>query len=339
MGQGTSRVVTMADVARHAGVSPATVSRALSGTRPMSPAIRTKVIEAADELGYRVNLVGRMLRQRRSSTAGLIVPDLDNPFFCALAQHLSRTFAPSGLDLMIFSADSDLETELRGVQSFVDRQVDALILIPCHEVESSSNVSFATDSVVTIQLDRRVPGTGAHFVGCDNRHGMQLVREHVVQNVDTDDHPVVYVGGDAVSSSGKERLEGFQDEFGSEPLALSGSFDAKWGIEAANQILDQGYRSGTVVVAADVIALGLMSQLHSRGFRVPEDFTVIGFDGVGVFHLAHPTLTTVRQPVEAMSQAIVSLVAASAEDRGDTEQLRLKPELLVGESSPVRAPS
>src|SRR5688572_2216121 len=102
----------MADVARHAGVSPATVSRALSGTRPMSPAIRTKVIEAADELGYRVNLVGRMLRQRRSSTAGLIVPDLDNPFFCALAQHLSRTFAPSGLDLMIFSADTDLETEL-----------------------------------------------------------------------------------------------------------------------------------------------------------------------------------------------------------------------------------
>ncbi len=334
MALGPSRVVTMADVARHAGVSPATVSRALSGTRPMSQEIRSKVIEAADELGYRVNLVGRMLRQRRSGTAGLIVPDLDNPFFSSLAQHLSRTFAPSGHDLMIFSADGDLESELRGVHSFVDRQVDALILIPCHEVESSSNVSFATDSVMTIQLDRRVPGTGAHFVGCDNSHGMRLIRDHVSENVDTETKPLIFVGGDEDSSSGKERLDGFQREFGPGHLELSGSFDAKWGVRAANEILDRGYQSGTVVAAADVIALGIMSQLHSRGGRVPEDFRVIGFDGVGVFHLAHPTLTTVRQPVEAMSHAIVSLVTESTDERGTSEQVRLEPELLIGESSP-----
>ena len=335
MAQGTSRTVTMADVARHAGVSAATVSRALSGTRPMSPEIRSKVVEAAEELGYRVNLVGRMLRQRRSATAGLIVPDLDNPFFCALAQHLSRTFVPSGLDLLIFSADSNLDTELRGVQSFIDRQVDALVLIPFHEEESSGNVAVATGSVVTIQLDRRVPESDAHFVGCDNSHGMHLIRQHVSENVDTERQPVIFVGGDEISSSGKERLEGFQREFGTEALALNGSFDATWGISAAREILDRGFRSGTVVAAADVIALGITSHLHAQGLRVPEDFRVIGFDGVGVSHLAHPTLTTVRQPVEAMSRAIVSIVGS--EKVGDTQTIRLEPELVVGESSPATA--
>lgn len=326
----------MADVARRAGVSPATVSRALSDSRPMSPAVKSAVLEAADDLGYRINLVGRMLRQRRSSTAGLVVPDLDNPFFSSLAQHLSRTFAPSGFDLLVFSADSNLVAERRGVESFIGRQVDALVLIPCHEVESERAISVASDSVVTIQLDRRVPTTRAHFVGCDNFTGMGLVHDHVCREVDTDAQPVIYVGGDPASSSGHERLEGFRRRFGNGPQIFSGSFDAGWGIAAAERILDRGFRAATIVVAADVIALGILSQLQSRGFRVPQDFRVIGFDGIGVSHLAHPTLTTVRQPVEAMSQAILALVTQDLDDVAPgMTSTRLDPDLVVGESSPA----
>ena len=325
----------MSDVAQHAGVSPATVSRALSGTRPMSAEIRSRVLQSASELGYRVNLVGRMLRQRRSSTVGLLVPDLDNPFFSSLAQHLSRTFAPSGFDLLVFSADSDLETEFRGVHSFIGRQVDALIFIPCHEVQSERSISFASEAVVTIQLDRRVPSTAAHFVGCDNQLGMRLIHEHVTRTIDLSAQPLVYVGGDPDSSSAHERLEGFRRHFGPGPEAIAGSFDAAWGIRAADQVLDHGHRAATIVAAADVIALGVLSQLQARGFRVPDDFRVIGFDGIGVSHLAHPTLTTVRQPVEAMSQAILDLVVAGlGESASTTQSVRLRPELVIGDSSP-----
>ena len=328
----------MADVARLAGVSPATVSRALSGTRPMSDELRTTVLNAADELGYRVNLVGRTLRQRRSFTVGLVVPDLDNPFFSSLAQHLSRTFAPSGMDLLVFSADRDLDAELRGVQSFIGRLVDALILIPCHEVESERSIAFASRSVVTIQLDRRVEPITAHFVGCDNMLGMRLVHQHVTADVDTTAQPVIYVGGDLASSSGHERLEGFRRQFGDEPPALIGSFDASWGIEAADEILARGHRAATIVSAADVIALGLLTQLQARGFTVPDDFRVLGFDGIGVSHLAHPSLTTVRQPVEEMSQAILDLVISGLSDGISTAKIvRLPPSLVVGHSSPARS--
>lgn len=324
MSSRSSRGVTMADVARLAGVSPATVSRALSGGRPMSPELRSAVTDAAGQLGYRVNLVGRALRKQRSSTVGLIVPDLDNPFFSSLAQHLSRTFAPSGFDLLVFSADRDIATELRGVQSFIGRQVDALIVIPCDEVESGHSIAYATPTVVTIQLDRRVGPIEAHFVGCDNARGMELVAQHVADSVDTSAQPVVYVGADLASSSGHERLEGFRQQFGTQPPALTGTFDVSWGIAAADEILNLGLRRATIVSAADVIALGLLTQLQARGYDVPGDFRVIGFDGIGVSHLAHPTLTTIRQPVEAMSQAILDLVVAGLTDGADqAEEIRL----------------
>ncbi|MEO5711310.1 MAG: substrate-binding domain-containing protein [Nocardioidaceae bacterium] len=121
---------------------------------------------------------------------------------------------------------------------------------------------------------------------------------------------MVFVGGDMDSSSGRERLTWFRHWFGDEPLTLLGSFDVAWGQRAADMLLPDGMTTGTVVAAADVIALGLLNRLQTRGFRVPEDFRVIGFDGIGVSYLARPTLSTVRQPVGQMSEQILDLVVA-----------------------------
>ena len=189
-----ARAATMVDVARLAGVSVATVSRTLSGTRAVDPDMQRRVTEAAEQLGYQVNLVGRALRQTRTSTVGLIVPDLDNPYFSALAQQLSRAFSNPGIDLLVFSADGSLETEARGFRSFLGRRVDALVLIPVHEQLSEASVSAAAAAVHTIQLDRRVPGTASSYVGVSNHAGMRLVHDHVTASVNLDTHPVVYVG-------------------------------------------------------------------------------------------------------------------------------------------------
>ena len=167
---------------------------------------------------------------------------------------------------------------------------------------------------------------------------MALVAAHIARDVDIESQePVVYVGATPGPSSGHERLSAFQEAFGRCPTLL-GSFDAGWGQTAAEQLLDQGTMSGTVVAAADVIALGVLSRLHSLGFRVPEDFRVIGFDGIGVSHLAQPTLTTVRQPVEEISQVILDLVTqglTEGQRRGEREMIEIEPELVIGESSPA----
>jgi LacI family transcriptional regulator len=307
------RSATMADVARLAGVSVATVSRTLSGTRSVDPAMQHKVIEAAERLGYQVNLVGRALRQTRTSTVGLIVPDLDNPYFSALAQQLSRAFSAPGIDLLVFSADGSLETEARGVRSFLGRQVDALVLI---------------------QLDRRVQGTAASYVGVSNRAGMQLVHEHVTTAVDVGRQPVVYVGATPDSSSAHERLDGMRQHFSPDVPALLGDFSAAWGREAAARLLADGWTGATIVTAADVIALGVLAYLLHEGRSVPQEFRVVGFDGIGAAALAHPSLTTVRQPVEEMARSIRSLV----ESDDEPSSRWFKPDIVFGATSPPGTP-
>jgi LacI family transcriptional regulator len=329
-----ARSATMSDVARLAGVSVATVSRTLSGTRAVDPALQRKVTEAAEQLGYQVNLVGRALRQTRTSTVGLVVPDLDNPYFSALAQQLSRAFADPGIDLLVFSADGSLETEARGVRSFLGRQVDALVLIPVHEQLSETSVSTAAAAVHTIQLDRRVPGTTASYVGVSNRAGMRLVHEHVTSAVDVSTHPVVYVGATPDSSSAHERLDGMHRWFSPEVPTFLGDFSAAWGREAAARILAAGWTGATIVTAADVIALGVLAHLLHQGRAVPDEFRVVGFDGIGAAALAHPSLTTVRQPVEEMARSIRSLIESDDEPSSSW----FAPDLVLGETSPASAP-
>lgn len=325
------RSVTMADVAARAGVSVATVSRVISESRPVAQSLRDAVLGAAADLGYQVNLVGRALRKGRTATVGLLVPDLDNPFFSALAQHLATAFEGSETDVLIFSTCGDLRVERRGVESFLGRQVDAIVMIPCHEVESAASVQRAAQATLTIQLDRQVVDADVHFVGCDNNAGMGFITRHIEAHVDTEVQPVFYVGARARSSSGHERFKHFQEHFPERPSYL-GEFDFNWGQEAVDLILADGHTRGTIVAAADIIALGVIARLHVRQHRVPSDFRVIGFDGVGVAQFAHPTLTTVRQPVEEMGRTVLDLI--STEPSKPSRNWRIPPHFIVGESSP-----
>lgn len=335
MSQTGAPSATMADVARLAGVSVATVSRTLSGTRAVDPVMQQRVTDAAERLDYQVNLVGRALRQTRTATVGLIVPDLENPYFAALAQRLTRAFGLPGIDLLVFNADGSLETEARGVRSFLGRRVDALVMIPVHEERSVASVNLAASSVRTVQLDRRVPGTDAAYVGVSNRRGMELIADHVREVVDTSAQPVVYIGAEPTSSSAHERLDGARRWFGHEVPTKLGDFSAAWGREAARNLLDEGVARATVVTAADVIAVGVVAQFLHAGKSVPGDFRVIGFDGIGVSAFAHPSLTTVCQPVDEMARAIRELVTSDEDDSGGW----FDPEFVAGETSPDRSSS
>ncbi|WP_202345221.1 substrate-binding domain-containing protein [Leucobacter chromiireducens] len=323
--------VTMKDVAAHAGVSAATVSRALSGGRSMNPAVRDRVQAAARDLGYQINLLGRALRQQRLNIVGLMVPDLDNPFFAALAEQLARTLRSHGFELLVSSAAGSVEVEAQGVQSFLGQQIHSLVIIPCDEVESAATLRLAQQRVTVVQFDRRVATVDVPFVGGDNAAGMELIAAHV-RATGVSESEVAFFGADPHSSSGRERWEGFHRAFPNSPQ-FSGAFDIDWGYQAVTELLSRGTKTGTIVAAADVIALGAISGLHAAGMNVPGDFRVVGFDGVGIASFALPKLTTVRQPVEKMSDAIRLLIGAEPGSATPAETL-LQPEFVLGESSP-----
>jgi LacI family transcriptional regulator len=323
----------MADVAARAGVSVATVSRVISESRPVAEGLRNAVLGAAAELGYQVNLVGRALRKGRTATVGLLVPDLDNPFFSSVAQHLSTAFEGSATDVLVFSTCGDLQVERRGVESCLGRQVDANGINPCNELGSNRCLQPAPRATRTIQLDRQVVAADVHYVGCDNDSGMELITRHIREHVPATTQPVMYIGARTRSSSGHQRFKHFKQDFPEGPTYL-GEFDFGWGQDAVDLILADGYTSGTIVAAADIIALGVIARLHVRGYKIPDDFRVIGFDGLGVARFAHPTLTTVRQPVEEIGRTVLELISASDRDT-QSRTLRLAPELVLGESSPI----
>lgn len=326
--------ITIRDVAAHAGVSIATVSRALSGTRPMSEELRGQVLSSVDALGYQVNLVGRALRQKKTATLGLIIPDLENPFFSALAQQISRGFADTETDILVISADNSIDLEIRAVRSFLGRQVDGLVMIPCDEEASAAAVDLASSYVPTVQLDRLASKAKTPFVGCDNTAGIELIVQHIDENIDESAQPVIYVGGGGSTSSGRQRLQEFS-KLRPESLVLDGEFSFAWGRESASQILARGVMRGTIVTAADVIALGVTSQLMSAGYSIPDDFRVIGFDDVGLSYLAHPTLTTVRQPLDQMTKSILGLMLEQHQAAGNPLRKSHTPQLVVRESSPL----
>ncbi|MCF8551941.1 MAG: LacI family transcriptional regulator [Candidatus Nanopelagicales bacterium] len=315
-------------------MSIATVSRALSGTRPMSEELRDQVLASVEALGYQVNLVGRALRQKRTATLGLIIPDLENPFFSALAQQVSRGFADTQTDILVISADNFIELEMRAVRSFLGRQVDGLLMIPCDEEASAAAVKLASSYVPTVQLDRLVSKAKTPYVGCDNAAGIALIVSHIDANVDEDLQPVIYIGGGGSTSSGRQRLQEFT-KLRPDCQVLDGEFTFDWGREAARRIIDRGFCRGTVVTAADVIALGVTSQLISSGYSIPNDFRIIGFDDVGLSYLAHPTLTTVRQPLDLMTDSILRLMLMQEHSTSDIERKTHAPELVVRESSPL----
>lgn len=297
----------------------------------MLPEIRDRVVQSAEELGYHVNLLGRALRKRGLNVVGLIVPDLSNPFFAALAEHLGTALRDAGFELLISSAEDDIDTERRAVESFLGQQIRALVVIPCDEQASAAALKLAVGRVPTVQFDRWVRDAEVPYVGCDNARGIQEIVRHV-REVAEDERSVVFVGAGVASSSARERREAFEVLM---PRArfMDGSFDVEWGRRAARILLDEGIRSATVVVSADVIALGLQSELQASGARIPQDFRVIGFDGVGVTGYALPALTTVRQPVEEMSRVILEQISGDASASTSLSQL-VPPIFVVGASSP-----
>lgn len=327
---------TILDVAARAGVSIATVSRVLNGTRPVAPEMRDRVIAAADELGYTANLLGRALRQGRSHSVGLVVPDLENPFFATLAQEASRSFGRSGIDVYVYSADNDLAIERRAIASFLGRRVDGLVLVPCDEFQSAPSVRLASRSVTTIQVDRLTPAVETHYVGCDNGHGMRLVVDHVRTSADLERQPVIFIGARPSASSAHERLDTFSAAF-PDARRILGSFTFEFGNHAMGALLDEGVRSATIITDADIIALGVIAAIHLHGASVPVDFRVTGFDDVGFAALASPTLTTIHQPLREMTDTIAEIIRASFDGGDPTDNVvrRFKPSLVVRESSPA----
>ncbi|MCW4459135.1 LacI family DNA-binding transcriptional regulator [Microbacterium sp. MPKO10] len=326
--------VTIRDVAKEAGVSISTVSRALSSPNKVADATREAVESVVVRLGYRPNKNARGLITGRSGTIGLIIPDLENPYFGAVSKGVQERARAAGYSVYIGDFDEDPSIESTVVRSLA-KQVDGIIM--CSPRSTDVELGRLTSLVPTVLANRKFADVPS--IVFDNG-GMLRVLRHLTALGHT---TIAYAGGPEQSWSHRHRSEAFQEfgeAHGTTELIELGSFPPNFGggVQAADLALASG--ATAVVAYNDLIALGLLDRLRERGVSVPEQISIVGFDNVAVSTFVRPNLTTIDQPRKHMGRMAADLLLSilDADDAESTHIPRQLPVDLVVRQSTGEAP-
>jgi LacI family transcriptional regulator len=292
---------TLRDVAAMAGVHPATASRALNpGTRGLiSARTAERVLRAAEQLGYQPNAVARSLRTSRSSSIGVVVPDLTNPLFPPIVRGIEDALAPHGYVLLIVNTDNDPELEDRLIASLRSRSVDGLILATARLGHPLLRVPAAADIPIVL-ANRRTEGLPFPAVTADDASGIQAAVTHLVG---LGHRRIAHIAGPQDTSTGLGRLRAFRSAMHEHGLPVdaglirhTSAYLQDEGARALCDLLDAGRPFSAVFAANDMLALGCYDVMAERGIRCPEDLSVVGFNDMPLVDKLQPSLTTVRIP-------------------------------------------
>jgi LacI family transcriptional regulator len=334
---------TIRDVARRAGVSTATVSRVLAGIGNPKPETAAAVMAAVDELGYRPSGVARSLRMKRTRTLGLIVTDIQNPFFPELVQATDLAARSLGYSILLGSAAYDEHRAMHYLDLMVDRRVDGMII-------ASSQVSAATwqwllaSPVPVVVVNAEPSGLPVTVITSDNATGAGLAARHLLE---LGHRRIAYVRGADSFTADAPRIEGFRRACAAagipaqDVIELRGDAQVEGGERAAGEVLALG---GVTAIACynDMTAIGVMRALRAAGRRVPGDVSVIGCDDIAAASWVVPTLSTVAQQKAEMGRLAVERLAAALDDPDNAaapETIRLPMVLRERESTgPAAAP-
>ena len=317
------------DVAQRAGVSTATVSNVLRGTKPATPAVQGRVLAAAAELGYVPNPHAQSLRTGNSRALGLVVPDLTNPYFPALVQAIETTARSLGYALIVMDAGNDSLRERESLALLATYRVAGVVWVP---VDDRPSVDWPFP-IVTV--DR--PLAGCDAVVADHAQGGALVAAHAIAR---GHRRIGLLSGPRALASAAARRSGFLH-------AADGTLEVAWEHEvpfssdlppAAIERL-RAPDCSLVVCANDAIAVGALRALREAGARVPEDVSVIGFDDVPWAEFVEPALTTVRQPLAELGAGAVAMLHARIAAPGDARRFETHPVTLVTRRSVADRPA
>jgi len=329
---------TSFDIAHRAGVSQATVSRALRNSPLVSEETRERVQRIARELNYQVDRSAAGLRSQTSHTLALLLfedPTTDNsqinPFFLSMLGNITRSANRRDFDLLVsfqqLSEDWHYEYE-------VSNRADGIILLGYGDYVRFTDklARLLSEKAHFILWGATQPGLEAHSVGCDNRAGGELATRHLL---DLGRRSIAFLGGTTDQCPEfKQRFEGFRSalEAAGQDAASALQVDAQGpetsGFAAVDRLLAEGRDFDALFAASDLIAIGAIRRLHKAGLRVPEDVSVVGFDDIHASRYLSPALTTVRQDTSLAADILVDRLVCMIEGEEAHSEL-IEPSLVV----------
>lgn len=300
----------IADVARLAGVSTATVSRALTSPDVVSAATREKVLEAVRATGYTPHVAAQNLRARRTMMVLVVVPDIANPFFSEVLHGIDDTLAGAGYGLLIGNLANSAAKEGRYVDLVSAGQVDGVLLLN-GGIPRSNGRSLLDAGVPVVAACEVIAKAPFPQVEIQNREASLAVAAMLLQ---LGHRRFAYISGPRDNVLETERLAGFRKGLARGGVASSGivlfdgDFTFRAGADAARRFMAMQPRPTAVYAANDEMAIGFLKAIHAAGLQAPRDVSVVGFDGIDYADYAEPTLTTVRQPRHAIGATAAGLL-------------------------------
>jgi len=332
------RAVTLADIAREAGTSRSTASRALNGRGYVSARARARLLAAADRMGYVPNASARTLKQKTSRVVGVVVTDLGNEFYARLAAGIEQTLREADHQMVLVADNSDSEQELRGIRTFIAMRAAGVIMTPAND---ASGALLARHDVRIVEVDRRLAEVPCDAVVIDNQRGAQDATEHLLE---LGHRRIGILAADTDWTTDAGRVGGYRlahDQGGvpvDERLIVRIGFHAPDAETKIDALLDDG--SPTAIFAANnPLAEAAWNVLRRRGLALPRDVSLVAFDDVPWMTMVEPGITVIAQPTIEMGRRAARLLLARVDDGVREPQVELlQPTLVVrGSTGPPSA--
>jgi len=339
--QGSNQVVSISEVAEHAGVSRTTVSHTLSGKRPVSSSVRERVLASMHSLGYVPSRSAQNLALGSTRIIALVVPDIGNGYFAELAKGVEATAVERGYNVILCTTGFDHAREVQYLSMIQSRAVDGLVYA-AGAPPTDRELAALLGDMPLIFVDEEIAGTSFGSVVSDNYAGGRDVAEHFIA-LGHRSSVVLSVEGDPVTS--ERRVAGFVDAWRAAglpaPLTGVGDYTEERGRAAVRPHLAAlaGGTATAVFATNDLMAFGVLNELRGAGIRVPDDVSVVGFDDSPAAHYGYPGLTTVRQDVLGLGRTATDrlLDALERREQPSAEQVTLPVALVERQTTARRA--
>lgn len=337
----SSSAPTIKEVARLAGVSVGTVSKALNGTGSISAAVRLKVENAARNLGYAPHPSARSLRSGATKMFSLLVADLANPFFLQLVEEIEQRASELGYSVLLYNSNEEPLREKRNLSALAAQRVDGVFVIPTRESWTGRAAAFAALPCPSIQVDRTLDGVDIPSVTIDNHLAGRLAAEHLIE---LGHHRIGILSGTLEHQIARHRVEALRSVMVEQGLTFHDArlmqklFSVEEAKSAAIRLMKQPEPPTAIFSTNNHLTLGLLTGLSELGIRMPEDVSVVVVDELPAAGFLSGGLTTVVQPSGAIADAALASVLGEIDIRKGKRDKPvistvLKPRLIVRNST------
>jgi LacI family transcriptional regulator len=324
------RRITLKDVAAKAGVSLASASYAINETGSLGAAMRSHILRVAAELGYRHNFAAKAMRTGKTSTIGLVIPDLTNPFFPSLAQAVIQRGRHHDYTVIVTVTESVEDVERSAIQLLVERGVDGIVWFPIQDKNSAKGI---IERVPTIVLDRNI--AGFESIQADNAGGGIQAAEHLIE---LGHRHIGIISGPFAVRSMVDRCHAAA-QYITQHATLDFHVENSFASDLEPDVVEtvRAMKATAIFAGGDVYAMGVIKLLRQLGKRVPEDVSVVGFDDTPWCDVVSPRLTTVEMPIEDMAaEAVDALIRRIDSSANPRRRIILETRLIVRDSTAPR---